>query len=192
MAAHTATSNAHAVAISRPHKYRPRPAFLPFLSCRNATKQWLLGDSVLVSPVITPHTNSLTAYFTAGSWYSAWDYSRLDMPQGAPVKLRVPVGDIAVHYRGGSIIPMQQYAPVTKDVRLSPITLVIALPAQPSTGSLSSTGPLPPYALEQTCAAAHARSPGQLVSCGHLFMDGGEDISVSTDNSVQVRRYNGF
>lgn len=156
------------------------------MTCRNATKQWLMGDSVLVSPVITPHTNSLTAYFTAGSWYSAWDYSRLVMPKGAPVKLRVPVGDIAVHYRGGSIIPMQQYAPVTKDVRLSPITLVIALPAQPSTGSLTGGGSVPPYALEQTCAAAHARSPGQLVSCGFLFMDGGDDINVSTDNSVQV------
>lgn len=156
-------------------------------ACRNANKQWLLGDSVLVSPVLTPHTNSLTAYFTQGSWYSAWDYSRMDMPQGGPVKLRVPAGDIAVHYRGGSIIPMQQYAVVTRDVRLSPVTLVIALPSTPSTGSVSGAGPVPPFALEQTCAAAHARNPGQLVSCGFLFMDGGEDINVSKDNSVQVR-----
>lgn len=154
--------------------------------CRNATKQWLLGDAVLVSPVITPHTNSLTAYFTTGSWYSAWDYTRMDMPQGGPVKLHVPVGDIAVHYRGGSIIPMQQYAPVTKDLRLSPITLVITLPSQPSTGSVSGPGPVPPYALEPACASVHASNPGKLVSCGFLFMDGGEDITVSTDNSVQV------
>jgi hypothetical protein len=154
--------------------------------CRNATKQWLLGDAVLVSPVITPHTNSLSAYFTAGSWYSAWDYSRMDMPQGAPVKLRVPVGDIAVHYRGGSIVPMQQYAAVTKDVRLSPITLVVALPSQPSNGRVSTMSPVPPYALDQTCVAAHARNAGQLVSCGFLYMDGGEDITVSADNSVQV------
>lgn len=139
-----------------------------------------------MSPVITPHTNSLTAYFTAGAWYSAWDYSKTVMPVGGPVKLRVPVGDIAVHYRGGSIIPMQQYAAVTRDVRLSPVTLVIALPSTPSTGSMSGPGPVPPYALEQTCAAAHARSPGQLVSCGFLFMDGGEDINVAPDNSVQV------
>lgn len=144
----------------------------------------MLGEGVLVSPVITPHTNSLTAYFTAGSWYSAWDYRRLDMPQGGPVKLRVPVGDIAIHYRGGSIIPMQQYAPVTRDVRLSPITLVILLPAQPSAGGPG--GPVPPYALEPTCAAVHARNTGKLVSCGFLFMDGGEDITVSPENSVQV------
>jgi hypothetical protein len=157
------------------------------LGARNATKQWLLGDAVLVSPVITPHTNTLSAYFTAGAWYSAWDYSRMDVPQGAPVKLRVPVGDIAVHYRGGSIVPMQQYAAVTKDVRLSPITLVVALPSQPSNGRVSTMSPVPPYALEQTCAVAHARNADQLVSCGFLYMDGGEDITVSTDNSVQVR-----
>ena len=153
---------------------------------RNATKQWLLGDAVLVSPVITPHTSSLNAYFTAGSWYSAWDYKRLDMPTGAYTKLRVPPGDIAVHYRGGSIIPMQQYAAVTKDMRLSPITLVVVLPSQASTGRVTGAGPVPPYALESTCAATHARNAGSLVSCGFLFMDGGEDISVSTDNSVQV------
>jgi hypothetical protein len=28
---------------------------------------------------------------------------------------------------------------------------------------------------------------GQLVSCGYVFMDGtGEDLNISTDNSVQV------
>lgn len=160
--------------------------FLIDCACRNANKQWMLGEAVLVSPVITPHTSSLTAYFTAGAWYSAWDYSRMDMPQGGPVKLHVPVGDIAIHYRGGTIIPMQQYAPVTKDVRLSPVTLVIALPAQPSNGRVAGPGPVQPYALEQTCATAHARNPGQLVSCGFLFMDGGDDITVSADNSVQV------
>lgn len=108
------------------------------------------------------------------------------MPTGGNIRLRVPVGDIAVHYRGGSIIPMQQYAPVTRDLRLSPITLVVALPSTPSAGRVTGAGPVPPYALEPACAAAHARSPGQLVSCGFLFMDGGEDITVSTDNSVQV------
>jgi hypothetical protein len=37
-------------------------------AARNATKQWMLGDAVLISPVISPHTNALTAHFTAGAW----------------------------------------------------------------------------------------------------------------------------
>lgn len=141
---------------------------------------------MLISPVIAAHTYSLTAHFTAGSWYSAWDYSRLDQAHGGPVRLHVPAGDVAVHYRGGSIIPMQQYAPVTKDVRLSPITLVVALPAQPTTGAVRGPGRVVPYALEPACSGVHARNAGQLVACGHLFMDGGDDIAVSTANSVQV------
>lgn len=38
------------------------------LLCRNATEQWLLGESLLVSPVIKSDTNSIKPYFTAGAW----------------------------------------------------------------------------------------------------------------------------
>eukprot|EP00775_Hariotina_reticulata_P010096 gene10096-10252_t len=155
---------------------------------RNATQQWMLGDAVLVSPVITKNTNTLTAYFTAGTWYSAWDYSSLNIPRGRSVALDVPLGDIAIHYRGGTILPMQQYSPITKDIRFSPITLIVALPSKPSTGEAAALDrPLQPYALEDACAAAYKSSAGQLVSCGFLFADSEEDLpEASTENSVQV------
>lgn len=35
---------------------------------RNATEQWLLGESLLVSPVIKPDTQTIKPYFTAGAW----------------------------------------------------------------------------------------------------------------------------
>jgi alpha-glucosidase (family GH31 glycosyl hydrolase) len=41
-----------------------------------------------------------------GAWYSLWDYARLDS-NGTNITLDVPQGDIAVHLRGGSIIPLQ-------------------------------------------------------------------------------------
>jgi alpha-glucosidase (family GH31 glycosyl hydrolase) len=44
--------------------------------------------------------------FMQGAWYSLWDYSRLDS-NGTNITLTVPQGDIAVHLRGGSIIPLQ-------------------------------------------------------------------------------------
>lgn len=82
---------------------------------------------------------------------------------------------------------MQQPALVTRDVRLSPITLVVALPSQPCTGSLGFTGPMPPYVHEESCANVYSRNQGQLVSCGYIFMDGGEDLTITAQNSVQVR-----
>jgi hypothetical protein len=85
-------------------------------------------------------------------------------------------------------VPMQAPAMVTGDVRLSPITLVVALPAQPSSrGPVRSVGTLLPYAHEEACAAAYALHTGQLVSCGYVFMDSGEEVAVSSSNSLQVR-----
>lgn len=96
----------------------------------------------------------------------------------------MPMGDIAVHYRGGSIIPMQPYANLTKIVRYTPVTLVVTLPAHPSG---TPGAPLPPYATEEACAAVHAAHPGQLVSCGVLFMDTPDDTDITPGNSVEVR-----
>lgn len=127
--------------------------------------------------------------FANSDRYSAWDLSRMDVNAGSSQrrKLSAPLGDVPLHLRGGTIVPMQtRPALVTRDVRTSPITLVVALASAPCTGPLGFTGPLPPYVHEETCANAYSRHRGQLVSCGYVFMDGGEDLSFGTDNSVQV------
>jgi alpha-glucosidase (family GH31 glycosyl hydrolase) len=41
---------------------------LPAASTRNATQQWLLGEAVLVSPVLTKDTTTITPHFTKGTW----------------------------------------------------------------------------------------------------------------------------
>uniref|UniRef100_A0A383VTZ3 Maltase n=1 Tax=Tetradesmus obliquus TaxID=3088 RepID=A0A383VTZ3_TETOB len=157
-------------------------------AARNATAQWMLGEALLVSPVITPNTTRITPHFTAGTWYLAWDFSKVNVTAGKPVPLDVPVGDLAVHFRGGAVIPMQPYANVTRDVRYAPVTLIVTLPAQPSSGSQAAAtaqGPLPPHVLDEPCAAALARHAGQLVSCGLLYSDG-DAVKVSASNSLQV------
>jgi len=119
-----------------------------------------------------------------------WDFSRMVVDgydNNKRRKLQTPLGDVAVHLRGGTIVAMQEPALVTRDVRLAPITLVIALPSQPCTGSLGFTGPIPPYVHEESCATVYSRNLGQHVACGYIFMDNGEEVSISTENSVQVR-----
>lgn len=149
----------------------------------------MLGEALLVSPVVTNLTSVITPYFTAGSWYSAWDYTRLDST-GQAVKMDVPLGDIAVHLRGGAVIPMQQYAAVTRDVRFSPITLVVTLPGKPARKRVQDEaagtgGPLPPYALEEPCADVHSSNVGKLMSCGLLYADSDAQV-VSDATSTQV------
>jgi hypothetical protein len=99
------------------------------------------------------------------------------------------MGDVALHLRGGTIVPMQQQHPamVTRDVRLSPVTLVVALPSAREGIDTS----LLPYAMEETCEAAHQSHSDKLVSCGYMFMDSGDDVTVTADNAVQVNQVAG-
>lgn len=145
-----------------------------------------MGEALLISPVLTPQTTKIEAHFTAGNWYSAWDYTPLSVAKGQDVELDLPLGEIGAHFRGGAVIPMQQYAQVTRDLRLSAVTLVVTLPADVSTGTKDGSGPLPPYYQEETCAAAHGKNAGQLVSCGMLYMDKGDNVLVTPENALQV------
>jgi hypothetical protein len=155
-------------------------------ACRNATQQWMVGDALMVSPVTTNVTSVINPHFTSGAWYSAWDRTRLDS-KGETVRMDIPLGDIAVHLRGGAIVPMQQYALVTRDVRWSPVNLVVALPAAaaPKSKTNAASGPVLPYAMEQQCADARSSNAGKLVSCGLLYADN-DSPQITDANSLQT------
>lgn len=70
------------------------------------------------------------AYFPQGKWYSLFDNSTIDASEGGRSEtLELPLGQLGLHMPAGYIIPMQQPALVTADVRVSNLTLVVALPA---------------------------------------------------------------
>jgi len=96
-------------------------------TARDVWLQWMLGEALLISPVLQPDTEKVVAYFPAGTWYSLWDYSQQNGP--ATATLQAPLGDIPVHVRGGAVVAMQQQENTTHGVRRSPLTLVVALPA---------------------------------------------------------------
>lgn len=86
----------------------------------------LAGDERYLPPLTSLQVD---AYFPAGTWHSIWDNTSVDAGNTGCIKtLHAPLGDVPVHVRGGSVVPMQQAALVTEDVRSSPLTLLIALP----------------------------------------------------------------
>ena len=68
------------------------------------------------------------AYFPAGIWYSLWDSSTFDARQGGSWQsLPAPLGHVPLHLRAGNVLPLQRAAMTTGQVRVSPLTLVVAL-----------------------------------------------------------------
>jgi len=71
------------------------------------------------------------AYFPAGIWHSLFDTSTVDARDGgAWAHLPAPLGHVPLHVRGGAVVPLQRGAMTTREVRASPLTLVVALQPQ--------------------------------------------------------------
>ena len=52
--------------------------------------------------------DTVVAYFPSGTWYSLTDHPTVDAPEkGETLELDVPLGKVAVHVLGGTIVPMQ-------------------------------------------------------------------------------------
>lgn len=87
--------------------------------------QFLLGDAILVSPVLKAKQTSVRAYFPAGTWYNLFDWSRVLSSNGSFEVLDAPWDTINVHVRAGAVVPMQDYATTTTLARKSPFTLLV-------------------------------------------------------------------
>ncbi|KAI9754374.1 MAG: hypothetical protein M1815_005675 [Lichina confinis] len=109
-----------------------------------ADRQFLLGPSVLVTPVLEPGATSVRGVFPGifegQTWYDWYSGAPVEMPEGGSSKkisINAPLGHIPVYVRGGRILPLQQPRLTTQAVRGSPWSLLVALSAEGSaTGDL--------------------------------------------------------
>ncbi|GAB9477611.1 Family 31 glycoside hydrolase, partial [Globisporangium polare] len=72
-----------------------------------ADNQFMMGNALLVTPVLTKGATSVTGYLPAGTWYSIFDYSAI-ASTGQSVTWNVKLDDMPIHIRGGSILPLHQ------------------------------------------------------------------------------------
>ncbi|KAJ0888769.1 putative alpha-glucosidase [Helianthus annuus] len=104
-----------------------RPMFFSFPQDTNTydiSTQFLLGKGVLVSPVLTPKTVTIDAYFPSGNWFDLFDYSNVvSVGSGAHVRLDAPADHINVHIREGNILVLQNKALTTESSSGDPISL---------------------------------------------------------------------
>ncbi|KAI1392968.1 glycoside hydrolase family 31 protein [Hypoxylon trugodes] len=100
----------------------------------NADRQFLLGDSILVTPCLVQGATTVDGVFPGvGSgtlWYDWYNHTSITgVTAGQNVTIDAPLGHIPVYVRGGKVVPLQEPGLTTSAVRSSPWSLLVALDA---------------------------------------------------------------
>ncbi len=104
-----------------------RPLFWEFptdAQTANITDSWMVGDSLLASPVLTAGQTTKSVYLPAGSWF---DFATSQAYVGGQT-VQIPVdaktwSDLPLFVRGGSIIPTSPVVQSTEDPAPKEMTL---------------------------------------------------------------------
>lgn len=101
-------------------------------SLASADRQFLVGPSLMVIPVLEQGASSVRGVFpglSAGEVWYDW-YTQAEFTAAKPgvnTTIDAPLGHIPVFVRGSSVLPLQQPALTTRDARNSPWSLLVAL-----------------------------------------------------------------
>ncbi|OAY75301.1 Alpha-xylosidase 1, partial [Ananas comosus] len=109
-----------------------RPIFFSFPSFTASyglSTQFLLGSSVMVSPVLQEGATTVKALFPPGTWYNLFDLAKaVDSKDDSYVTLDAPLNEVNVHVYQNTILPMQRDGTISKEARATPFTLVVSFP----------------------------------------------------------------
>ena len=115
-----------------------RPLFFSFpnyIECYGLSTQFLLGSSLMISPVLEPGKTKVKALFPPGTWYSLFDLKQAIVSKdGNYVTLDAPLHVVNVHLYQNTILPMQQGGMVSRDARMTPFNLIVTFPAGANEG----------------------------------------------------------
>ncbi|GLT34464.1 hypothetical protein SLA2020_089750 [Shorea laevis] len=114
-----------------------RPLFFSFPTYTETyglSTQFLLGSSVMVSPVLEQGKTEVKALFPPGSWYSLFDMTQIIVSKGQYFTLDAPLNVVNVHLYQNAILPMQQGGMISKEARMTPFHLIVTFPAGANEG----------------------------------------------------------
>lgn len=97
----------------------------------DADRQFLLGSSLMVAPVLEQGMSTVDAVFPGVAdgtiWYDWYNQTAMEVEAGVNTTLSAPLGHIPVFIRGGSVLPVQEPALTTKASRNNPWGVIVAL-----------------------------------------------------------------
>jgi alpha-glucosidase len=95
--------------------------------------QFLLGPSILVTPVLEPQVATVNGIFpgiaSGEVWYDWYTQTKVVAQAGVNTSIPAPLGHIPVFVRGGSVLPTQEPGYTTTESRNNPWGLIVALSA---------------------------------------------------------------
>ncbi|KAK9241386.1 glycosyl hydrolases family 31-domain-containing protein [Lipomyces kononenkoae] len=99
-------------------------------SLASVETQFLVGEAILVTPVLAPLVDYVKGVFPGVPdevWYDYYTHEPVRAGPGENVTLAAPLGHINVHIRGGYVIPTQKPAYTTTESRKNEWGLTVAL-----------------------------------------------------------------
>lgn len=109
-----------------------RPLFFTFTNetrTYGLSTQFLLGSSLMVSPVLDKKKTKVHALFPPGTWYNVFDMTKAIVSRESHYRtLDAPLHVINVHLYQNAILPMQRGGLISKEARATPFTLVVSFP----------------------------------------------------------------
>ncbi|PHT34868.1 putative alpha-xylosidase 2 [Capsicum baccatum] len=110
-----------------------RPLFFSFPNIPelyDVSTQFLVGSSVMVSPVLDQGKTDVKALFPSGTWYNLFDMSQAVVKKELQyLTLDAPLNVVNVHLYQNAIIPMQHGGLISKEARVTPFTLIVTFPS---------------------------------------------------------------
>ncbi|CAL8465181.1 g4716 [Coccomyxa elongata] len=152
-----------------------RPLFFSF-PADSATShihlQWMLGDAIMVAPILDQGVVSSSAYLPSGVWYDLYNHTAIDASAGGlNTTVQASLADNPpVFVLGGNIVPLgPQGTNTTTALRAGNLTLLVAFPSA-SSPKFERCG--------QRCGSQNGY--GNRVACGHMYLDQGDEMDVGT------------
>jgi alpha-glucosidase len=85
--------------------------------------EFLIGDDLLVAPVLKDGEITRYVYLPKGEWYDFWSRRRYTGP--TQIRVDAPLDRIPLFARGGAVIPTQQVVEYTDQAPIDPLTLEV-------------------------------------------------------------------
>ena len=89
----------------------------------NLDDQFMIGDDLLVAPIVKPDLTSRLVYLPKGIWYDFWTNKKYD--GGAMIRVDAKLETVPMFVRGGAVIPMGPEMRYVGERPFDPITFAI-------------------------------------------------------------------